>query len=82
MKVVQSKTLPPEQFKFFVSADVRKERLKICGDCEHIQPLPLISQRKCGVCDCVVEFKTALKNTACPKDKWQESTSEYQQELT
>jgi hypothetical protein len=80
MKVVQSKDFPPEQLVFFVSASVRKERLKFCGECEHIQPLPLISQKMCSACNCVVEFKTSLKASVCPKDKWHESTSNYQQE--
>lgn len=80
MRVVQSNSFPKEHLVFFVSAPVRKERLQICGECEHIQSLPLISQRKCGACNCVVEFKASLKATACPKGKWHESTSEYQQE--
>jgi len=80
MRVVQSSTFPKEHLVFFVSASVRKARLQICNECEHIQPLPLISQKRCGACNCVVEFKTALKATACPKGKWHESTSDYQQE--
>jgi uncharacterized paraquat-inducible protein A len=80
MKIIQSAALSMEQLKMFVSAPVRKERLDICRSCEYAVSLPLISQKQCSVCKCVIELKTAVKATSCPKDKWHESTSDYQQE--
>jgi hypothetical protein len=79
-KVVESTSLKPEQLAMFVSATTRKERLAKCNACEHIKQLPITKYRQCGLCNCVVEVKTAIKRARCPESKWVESTSDYQQE--
>ena len=43
-----------------------KERIKMCESCEDFKP----GTRQCGICWCLMDIKTKMKNKSCPKDKW------------
>jgi hypothetical protein len=47
-------------------ADVRKTRLDICHNCEHLIKIT----QQCGKCGCFVQAKTWLTNASCPISKW------------
>jgi hypothetical protein len=51
--------------------EVRKERMKICGQCEQFE------NNKCKLCGCVMPMKTTFANMRCPADppKWTEVTT-------
>jgi len=49
-----------------VSDDKIKERLDICGDCEHFVP----HSSRCNLCGCFTKFKAKLKSGGCPIKKW------------
>ena len=42
------------------------ERLNICKSCEHI----ILERMQCKQCGCFMEYKTLLRFTSCPIDKW------------
>ena len=50
----------------YCSEEVRLERRKICGECEHRDP----STDMCNKCGCALRFKTTFATTHCPLDKW------------
>ena len=79
MELIQSNSILPERLKMFVAAPVRKERLALCNACDHAVPIPLLTHRRCDLCNCVVELKTTIKAASCPINKWTESTADYQQ---
>lgn len=45
--------------------EYHKERLAICGTCEH-----LATFNRCGVCGCFVTAKCLMDKGACPVGKW------------
>ena len=49
------------------SEELQKERMSICGPCEHI-----IMQitKQCNLCGCFMEMKTRLLDAKCPIGKW------------
>jgi len=49
-----------------VSDDEIKQRLEICGDCEHYIP----HSARCKLCGCFTKFKAKLKSGGCPINKW------------
>ena len=49
-----------------VSEDEIKERLDICGACEHYIP----HSARCKLCGCFTKFKAKLKSGGCPIKKW------------
>lgn len=49
-----------------VSEDEIKQRLEICGDCEHYIP----HSARCKLCGCFTKFKAKLKSGGCPINKW------------
>lgn len=51
------KTVPEEEIK---------QRLEICGDCEHYIP----DSARCKLCGCFTKFKAKLKSGGCPIGKW------------
>ena len=60
--------------KYFVTNEIRKERLGICKSCEHYFK-PTGNCKKCG---CFMRVKTTLSFTECPIGLW-ESTKEIEQ---
>ena len=49
-----------------VSEEEIKQRLDICGDCEHYIP----HSARCKLCGCFTKFKAKLKSGGCPINKW------------
>jgi hypothetical protein len=49
-----------------VGEDEIKQRLEICGDCEHYIP----HSARCKLCGCFTKFKAKLKSGGCPINKW------------
>jgi len=49
-----------------VSEEEIKQRLEICGDCEHYVP----HSARCKLCGCFTKFKAKLKSGGCPINKW------------
>ena len=60
--------------KYFVTNEIRKERLDICKKCLHFFK-PTGNCKKCG---CFMRVKTSLSFTECPIGLW-ESTKEIEQ---
>ena len=60
--------------KYFVTNEIRKERLDICKKCLHFFK-PTGNCKKCG---CFMRVKTSLSFTECPIGLWQ-STKEIEQ---
>lgn len=61
----------------FCSEITNKKRNKICNNCEFkrgdfkIFGLTLIKRAaQCKICKCSIFFKTKLKDSKCPKNKW------------
>lgn len=52
--------------KYFVSDNIRNERLNICRDCEHYFKLT----GSCKKCGCFMRIKTTLSFTECPIGLW------------
>ena len=48
--------------------DLKKERMKICIDCEAMTLF--LGKKRCGICSCFVDPKTSLIDQSCPKQKW------------
>lgn len=44
-------------------------RMEICNSCEHKKPSEIIGDR-CGLCGCVLKFKTKSVDSTCPDGKW------------
>lgn len=47
-------------------ADLAKERLKICEQCEYFARL----SRQCRLCNCFMDAKTKILDAKCPCEKW------------
>lgn len=45
---------------------LRKERMDICKQCDHFSKMTT----QCGVCGCIMQFKTTLADAVCPIGKW------------
>lgn len=45
------------------------KRLKICNECENKEEMPFIGDI-CGLCGCILESKTRLRNEKCLMNKW------------
>jgi len=43
-----------------VSVKIAKERLVVCGECEK-----LVNNRRCGLCDCLVEVMVWREGARC-----------------
>ena len=50
-----------------VTAEVKSERLAICGSCHECRP----SDGRCSACGCYVAIKSQWAGEACPLGKWQ-----------
>jgi hypothetical protein len=49
-----------------VPEQVAKDRMNTCLECEHF----IRATKQCGKCFCFMEFKTTLKKSFCPIEKW------------
>ena len=47
-------------------ADLKRERLKLCDQCEYFERLA----RKCKLCGCFMDLKAHLLEAECPVQKW------------
>ena len=47
-----------------VSKKDKKRRMEICQTCEHKKG------NRCNLCGCFISYKTNLKHSTCPIDKW------------
>ena len=47
---------------------VMNERLQTCEQCDHYLPM----SGQCDLCGCFMKLKTAMANSRCPIDKWEE----------
>lgn len=52
--------------KLLASDDLLRKRLKICGECPHLQ----LKDLACTKCGCRVAYKARLAATKCPVNKW------------
>lgn len=59
--IVEKKTEPK---RVLTEKSEAQNRLEICGNCDHFQ------FGTCGLCNCVMAFKTRLKESNCPIGKW------------
>jgi len=48
------------------SADLEKERLKVCEGCPEFAKLA----RQCRMCGCFMDMKVKLLEAECPAGKW------------
>ena len=55
----------PHSYKICVSKEERDTRKAICESCDSLNSL-----KTCRECHCFMPFKTWLKLSACPKNKW------------
>jgi long-subunit acyl-CoA synthetase (AMP-forming) len=62
---------------FFVSADIRAERLAICKSCEFYFK-PTGSCKKCG---CFMSIKSTIAHLSCPVEKWLKTTEAKLKEI-
>ena len=56
--------------KFFVTAEIKKERLNICKSCEYY----FTPTGSCKICKCFMYIKTALATQSCPQNYWTKTT--------
>ncbi len=64
-----SKAMKDVALRHNVSEQEQKERLDICGSCEHY------TGSRCELCGCFMNFKTRLRNSTCPINKWSLSST-------
>ena len=51
--------------------EIAKERKEICLSCPNLnQGCNKISGDCCGVCGCMIDFKTRSMKSSCPQSKW------------
>lgn len=57
--------------KLIVPEEVKKTRLKKCKKCEYFY-VSVVSDNlnRCMACGCILEMKTSMANSNCPKGKW------------
>ena len=57
------------QFRYHPSrlAEMSKNRMAICGDCEQLTKI-----KTCSLCNCFMPAKVAIPFAACPDGKWKE----------
>lgn len=48
------------------SAELARERLKVCEQCEYFARLT----RQCRLCSCFMDAKTKILEAECPMQKW------------
>ena len=53
-----------------VSEDEQKRRLRICSECPHY------TGSRCELCGCFMGFKTRLRSSTCPIDRWSSTLRE------
>jgi ABC-type cobalamin transport system ATPase subunit len=49
-----------------VDNEVQQQRIEICNSCPDLNQ----TIRQCRICFCLVDGKTKLAGSACPKNKW------------
>lgn len=59
----------PKGNTILASKEVKKERLKICEQCEHYE-LAANFAKLCHQCGCILQWKTWIKDIKCPIGKW------------